>query len=261
MLLSNFPNYSYKINNQISVYFSHKELNGEVLPPNFLFEVSVVIDVLRATSTIVTALNNGAKEIIPFEEIKEALEFKNKINERNLLLCGERGGIKPEGFELGNSPLEFTSEIVKDKSLILTTTNGTRAFLKAFKISNKVYIASFLNVSSTVEILSKYNNIAIVCAGNNGSVSYEDTQLAGFIIEKLLSKKDYSLSDSAKIAYNLWKSLKKPDFTGEHAKKLIELGFQKDVDYCQNIDKISIVCEGIRQPQNLLKVKIIKTKI
>ncbi len=250
-----------KINNQINVYFSHKELDVEFLPPDFLFEASIVVDVLRATSTIVTALNNGAKEVIPVEEIQEAFKIKNEINDRNVLLCGERGGIRPEGFEFGNSPLEFTSEVVKDKSLILTTTNGTRALLKTFKISKKVFIASFLNVSSTVKILSKYNNIAIVCAGNDGSVSYEDTQLAGFITERLLFEKDYALSDSAKIAYNLWKLLKRPDFTGEHAKKLMELGFQKDVDYCQNIDKINIACEGIKQPQNLLKVKTIKVKM
>jgi len=201
------------------------------------FDACVVIDVLRATSTIVTALSNGASEVLPVLNLEDAIEF----GKMGYLIGGERGGIKPLGFALGNSPAEYCTDIVKDRKICLTTTNGTRALINARKYANDIYVASFLNLSSTVERLSVYDNIAIICAGNDGDVSYEDTQLAGFIIEKLCVIRSYALSDSALIALGLWQELGEPRFVGSHAKKLIELGFEKDVEYCSSIDVNSIV--------------------
>jgi len=201
------------------------------------FDACVVIDVLRATSTIVTALSNGASEVLPVLNLEDAIEF----DKNGYLIGGERGGIKPSGFALGNSPAEYRMDVVMNKRICLTTTNGTKALINARKLANDIYVASFLNLSATVEKLSKYENIAIICAGNDGDVSYEDTQLAGCIVEKLHAIRGYDLSDSALIAFNLWQKLGRPQFTGSHARKLIKLGFERDVEYCSRIDVNSIV--------------------
>lgn len=220
----------------IYTFFTHEEIEKT---RDIFFDATVVIDVLRATSTMVTALANGCLEVLPFFELNDAILFKKK--HQDFLLCGERGGVKPDGFELGNSPVEFSKDVVEGKRIIFTTTNGTKALLRAHTISKLVYICSFLNISATVDQLMNYDNIGIICAGNDGYPSYEDTQVAGKIIYELLKKREYELNDSSKIAYNLWNSIGKPDFSGEHAKKLIELGFDKDVEFCQNIDMFDTV--------------------
>ncbi|MGQ9856437.1 MAG: 2-phosphosulfolactate phosphatase [Fervidobacterium sp.] len=219
----------------LKTFLTHNELDSA----SSTFQASIVIDVLRATSTIVTALSNGARFVIPVEKVEEAVDIK--MVQPDLILSGERNGIKPQGFELGNSPLEYSKQVVNGKGIVLTTSNGTKAIQKAKKIAENVYIAAFLNISYVVEQLSAHENIAIICAGNESEVSYEDTQLAGFIISKLLERKSYSLSDSSLIALRTWEAIKKPDFSGTHSQKLIELGFGRDVEFCQNIDISPIV--------------------
>jgi len=136
--------------------------------------VSVVFDALRATSSIIVALNNGAKMVIPAESIEEALELKK--NYKNALLAGERNGLKiPPSmtggieFDLGNSPREFTREKVAEKIIITTTTNGTRAIKSAMQKSAKVLICSFLNISATAQYIKKLNPLKLVifCSGTS----------------------------------------------------------------------------------------------
>jgi len=208
------------------------------------FNVSVVIDVLRATSTVITALSNGARSVIPVSNIEEALELKHRHPE--YIIAGERGGQRIEGFQLGNSPTEYAEAVVRDKTIVLTTSNGTNAIIHASNLAERVLIASFLNLTTVVHELAGYDsstNIAIVCAGNNGEISYEDTQVAGAIISKLTKNRAHYLSDSSKIAMKLWHALKKPNFSGEHAKKLSQLGFDKDLEFCQKVDYIPILAE------------------
>jgi 2-phosphosulfolactate phosphatase len=208
------------------------------------FNVSVVIDVLRATSTVITALSNGAKSIIPVSTVEQALDLKHRHPE--YIIAGERGGEKIEGFQLGNSPTEYTEAVVRDKTIVLTTSNGTNAIIHASNLAERVLIASFLNLTTVVHELDGYDsstNIVIVCAGNNGEISYEDTQVAGAIISKLIKERVHYLSDSSKIAMKLWDALKKPDFSGEHAKKLSQLGFDKDLELCQKVDYMPILAE------------------
>ncbi|HQI10251.1 MAG TPA: 2-phosphosulfolactate phosphatase [Fervidobacterium sp.] len=225
----------------LNVLFSPDSLLSSKEDEESHFDACVVIDVLRATSTIVTALSNGASEVLPVLNLEDAIEF----DKNGYLIGGERGGIKPSGFALGNSPAEYRMDVVMNKRICLTTTNGTKALINARKLANDIYVASFLNLSATVEKLSKYENIAIICAGNDGDVSYEDTQLAGCIVEKLHAIRGYDLSDSALIAFNLWQNLwqrlGRPQFTGSHARKLIKLGFERDVEYCSSIGVNSIV--------------------
>jgi len=197
--------------------------------------VCLVIDVLRATSTIVTALSNGALFVRPVEKVKEA----ENMREKDALLCGERGGLKIKGFDLGNSPLEYKKEIVKGKKIILTTTNGTRV-VKLLRCS-KIIAVSFLNVSSVVNFVKDSEEISIVCSGTEGNFSLEDFLLAGMIV-KLLGRED--LDDASKVAMRYYESVENIEAEirrSSHAQKLIRLGFEKDVIFCSRIDLFNVV--------------------
>jgi 2-phosphosulfolactate phosphatase len=159
----------------------------------------VVFDVLRATSTFVTALRNGAKAIIPVSEISEALAFKKaesgKWKAETILLGGERDGVRISAngidFDLGNSPREYTAEKVRGKTIVSTTTNGTRA-LRACARARTVLAASFLNLTATAEFLQQENfeNFLLVCAGTGENPAGEDIIAAGALVDALLPGKD-----------------------------------------------------------------------
>ena len=207
-----------------------------ILPENIETDgVCLVIDVLRATSTIVTALSNGALLVKPVEKIEEAINMK----EKDFLLCGERNGLKIEGFDLGNSPLEYKKEIVKGKKIVLTTTNGTKA-IKLLKAS-KIIAVSFLNVSFAVNAVKNFEEINIVCSGTNGKFSLEDFLLSGLIV-KLLNRKD--IDDASKVAMHYYESVENVESEirkSSHAQRLINLGFEKDIIFCSQIDLFNTV--------------------
>lgn len=201
----------------------------------------VIIDVLRASSTIVTAFMNGAKAIIPVGDMGEASKIAQNVDSDNYLLCGEKDGEKIEGYDLGNSPLEYKKEIVEGKNLIFNTTNGTKAIKKSLG-SSKTYIASFLNVSAIVDELKKQENeIVLVCAGWKGRLAFEDMLLAGNIIH-LLS--DGSLPngsrDGAKVAFGLYDKFGDDISTvihqSNHATRLKDIIGTSDIDYCCQVD-------------------------
>jgi 2-phosphosulfolactate phosphatase len=159
--------------------------------------VCVVFDVLRATSTIVTALHNGAKAVIPVSEISEALVFKKaesgKRKAETILLGGERDGVRIRAaqtggtdFDLGNSPREYTPEMVRDKTIVSTTTNGTRA-LRACAGAKTVLAGSFLNLGATAEFIKKLKpaEVLLVCAGTREEKADEDVLAAGALCEML----------------------------------------------------------------------------
>ncbi|GAB4307171.1 2-phosphosulfolactate phosphatase family protein [Pseudothermotoga elfii] len=196
--------------------------------------VCVVVDVLRATSTIVTALANGARCVVPVRTIAEAKKRKAE----NILICGERKGIKPKGFDLGNSPIEYFT--VKDKEVILTTTNGTRAI--SMINSQKLYAACFLNLHAVIEQLRNHDHVTIVCSGQKGKIAYEDVLCAGAIVYELNDK----LTDGARISRELWKQSRRKDlskllFESQHAQELAEYGFSSDITFCSQTDLYSIV--------------------
>ncbi len=153
----------------------------------------VVFDVLRATSTFVTALHHGAKAIIPVSEISEALEIQRSEvrgqRSEAILLGGERNGIRISAdgidFELGNSPRDYTPERVRGKTIVSTTTNGTRA-LRACARAKTVLAASFLNLTATAEFLRGENEILLVCAGTGDGIADEDVLAAGALAELLV---------------------------------------------------------------------------
>ena len=154
----------------------------------------VVFDVLRATSTFVTALHHGAEKIIPVGEISEAVALRKK--RPAVLLAGERNGVRITAaqsggtdFDFGNSPREFTPERVRGKTIVSTTTNGTRA-LRACAGAKIVLAASFLNLAATAEFLNGEREILLVCAGTGEAVADEDVLAAGALVELFAARGD-----------------------------------------------------------------------
>ncbi len=212
----------------------------------FKDKTTIVIDVLRASSTIITALSNGAKEIVPVSGIESAIKLSGGIFGGHTLLCGERNTKKIDGFALGNSPLEFTKELVAGKSIVLYTTNGSKAIVKA-KFSENLFIGAFLNLNFLINhIINLNNDIEIVCSGRNNFFSLEDALCAGFICDKIFQKeKECMLSDSAKASIALKKKfgndLLQTLKESEHGKILIENGFENDIEYCSQNSILDVI--------------------
>ena len=210
----------------------------------------IVVDVLRATTTITTALENGAREVIPAESVTTAARISKGLG--NSLLCGERGGKVVEGFNLGNSPFEYKSEIIKGKPLVFSSTNGTLSITKA-RLSKSCALASFINLSKAVEYIRNINNdIVFVCSGKLNEYCIEDSVCTGLIIYYLMKSdiNKYELDDSSLASLHLAKHLiikfGKPVEekiltmlkNSEHGKYLISLGFAEDLNYSSKIDSV-----------------------
>jgi 2-phosphosulfolactate phosphatase len=213
---------------------------------SFSGKTTVVIDVLRATTTIINALNNGAKEIIPVASVEFAVKVSGGMFGGLTLLGGERNTKKIEGFAMGNSPQEYTPENVNGKSIILYTTNGTKALVKA-KFSKNLFAASFSNLSAIAQHLSSLNqDIEILCAGRNHSFSLEDSICAGKLIAEIIKfKEGLELTDTAKACVILNKSfgrnILKILMETEHGKLLIENGFEEDIKFCSKVNNINSI--------------------
>jgi 2-phosphosulfolactate phosphatase len=210
----------------------------------------VVIDVLRASSTITVALNNGAREIIPVASIESAVKISGSLFGEVTLRGGERNGQMIDGFNLGNSPLEYNESAVKGKSIIYCTTNGSVAMAKS-RYARALIVGSFLNLSAVVDFLSGENkDFLIICAGRLstvGNFSLEDAVCAGMMIQKLMKNEsiELNLSDSAKAAYALYKSFGRSILkmlkTSEHGKFLTEIGFSEDLKICAAVDSVPVI--------------------
>jgi 2-phosphosulfolactate phosphatase len=227
---------------RIDVYFTPNSLTQKKIEDCQV----VIIDALRASTTIVTALANGARAIIPVAETASAVEVRAKLGAEHVLLGGEHEGTKIENFDLGNSPLEYTKEIVKDKVIAMRTTNGTRPYTM-FRYNRAVRVGSFLNLGSTVKyVCANGADLALICAGNNGDFSLEDTLAAGAIIDGLADSLvcEIELNDSAKLAalhFNasrerLLASIKE----SEHGKHLSALGFADDIAFAAQVNTFDI---------------------
>jgi 2-phosphosulfolactate phosphatase len=174
--------------------------------------VAVVIDVLRATSVMVRALAAGCEAVIPCGEVDEAMSAAVELPPGTALLGGERGGLAIEGFDLGNSPSSYAPEVCRGKTVVMTTTNGTRAILASLE-AERVLVAAFLNLGSTVDELAveclkaQCRPIHLVCAGTEGHVSLEDTLLAGALTARLRARVDFvrRANDEARIAEAFWR--------------------------------------------------------
>jgi 2-phosphosulfolactate phosphatase len=223
---------------KISLFFSHQDVDSELVLKD---KNVVVIDVLRTSTTMTEGLANGAKEIIPTEDVATAGRI-GRNSEGQSLLCGERNGKIIEGFNLGNSVKEYTAEKVAGKNLIFSSTNGTPALLKS-KFARNCILLGFTNLTRVVDFLSGLKeDFIILCAGRNGEFSLEDTVCAGMLISKLIKKnhEEYSLNDSSRGALKLYDSYKKDLINmmheSEHGKFLAGLGFEDDLAACAKVD-------------------------
>lgn len=206
----------------------------------------VVIDVLRATSVMTTALENGANEIIPCLTAEEAFIRSKEYKKGSFLLCGERDAKKIEGFDLGNSPLEFTREVVKDKTIFLTTTNGTRA-LRSCSGAKDILIGSFLNLYALSLNLLESESLVLVCSGTNGRFSMDDGMCAAAIIDSLSKHTAIVTDDLGEVLLKNWQiengNLNRLLINCFHLNYLKENGYGDDVVYCQQLNKHPVVPE------------------
>ncbi len=222
---------------RINVLFS--PLNADEL--YFTDKTTVVIDVLRASSTIVNALTNGAKEIIPVATVEFAVKVSGGMFGGQTLLGGERNTKMIEGFSLGNSPLEYTRENVERKSIIFFSTNGSKAIVKA-KFSRNLFVCSFNNLIATAKHLLGLNeDVEILCAGNNNLFSLEDSVCAGMLINEIRkADSNVQFSDSAIAAVVLYErfgsDINRLLKNTEHGKLLINNGFAGDIEFCSRLN-------------------------
>lgn len=208
-------------------------------------KVVVVIDVLRATSVMVTALNNGCTEVIPVSHVEEAREIV-KDNREKYILGGERNALKIEGFDYSNSPLDYTRENIQGKTLVMTTTNGTKA-IKNVKGADRIFIASMINGKAVADKLIELNkDVVFINAGTYGQFSMDDFITSGYIIDLIKRGAETELTDIA-VTSNYVYSSNKDIFSfvknASHYKRILELGLKEDLDYCLSKDLIHIVPE------------------
>lgn len=205
--------------------------------------VVVIIDVFRATSTIAAALDNGAESIIPVATVEECIELGKTIE--NSITAGERNGQIAEGLEHGNSPSEYPKDFVSGKTLVLTTTNGTR-LLHMVEDASVIVTGSFLNLSAIANYLSGCNkNVLLACASWKDRFNLEDTMFAGAVVERVADKFDINC-DSAIAAMQLYQSIDKANpisflKNGSHYKRLSVYGLESDMEYCTMIDKHNVL--------------------
>ena len=227
----------------ISLYFSHNYVESalELKDKNI-----VVIDVLRTSTTMVTGLANGAKEIIPTEDAGTA-GMMGRNSEGHSLLCGEKNGKIIVGFNLGNSVKEYSKETVNGKTLIFSSTNGTPTMMKS-KFARNCVILGFVNMSRVVKYLANLNeDFIILCAGKSGELSLEDTVCAGMLIKELTKNapQKYILTDSALGSSKIYEAYKKSLLTmlheAEHGKYLVSIGFEDDLLECSKVDVHNIL--------------------
>lgn len=217
----------------IDVCFTPRDYQErEALP-----HIAVVIDVLRATTSIATALYNGCRQFIPVATVEEAKALQ-AMQFPDALLAGEREALLIPGFQFGNSPYDYAKSAVEGRSIIMTTTNGTVA-LKAVAAASQVYTAAFVNAGAVcLRLADQKADIMVVCAGTQGRFSVEDTLCAGFIADRLLH--DASLSDTAIAARAMYRdfsrNLVRRVKVTTHASRLIRLGFEQDIDFCLQQD-------------------------
>ena len=231
---------------KLSVYHTPERTPSDALP-----DCAVVIDVLRATTTIATALDAGAEAVRAFSDLDVLMAKSENWDASKRLRAGERGGKKVEGFDLGNSPLECIPKVVTDKCLFLTTTNGTRA-LQRVENAPIVITAAQINRHAAVNYLLKKQpeTVWLVGSGWQGTYSIEDTACAGAIIDSILQQTDISLSEIAHNdevvgAFSLYKqwenNLLEMFYNSSHGKRLLGLNCQDDLQYCAKTDILDVL--------------------
>lgn len=203
----------------------------------------VVIDIFRASTSITAALAAGAEKILFASSTEEASSLKSGYD-GEVLLAGEREGVRITGYDLGNSPQEMLPDVVTGKTIIFNSTNGTR-LLRRFDRFEKVALGSIVSLSATVEFLNRFDvDPVICCAGTNGKLTSEDVIAAGLIISRL-NADPKNCDDAAKLAVELVRDgedhWKKTAAGSYHGRYLASIGFGSDLDYCLTVDRFDFL--------------------
>ncbi|MCQ2203431.1 MAG: 2-phosphosulfolactate phosphatase [Bacteroidales bacterium] len=234
---------------------------NEATSYDFNNHTAVVIDVLRATTTMSVALHNKASQIIAVRTPEEALDIRTRLG-NDILLGGERNADKIDGFDLDNSPRSYTSDVVANKTIVMTTTNGTQA-INSCQSAKHILIASFPNVVNTLSVLGEIlcnepsSDVYLICSGTEGRFTIEDGLCAGLIIHHLEGEKsDFAIAleqlylssfnntkvpsilssdTTAETFCQINSLLKNVTSRGEHFKRLRRKGYEADIDICFNI--------------------------
>jgi 2-phosphosulfolactate phosphatase len=220
----------------------------------------VVIDLLRASTTICQAIASGATEVVPFLEVDDAMAAAAEAADRDMIvLGGERGGRRIEGFDLGNSPAEYTAKAVGGRRVFLTTTNGTRALNHA-RLARRVLVGSFVNLSAVADSIRSESRIDILCAGTDGEVTREDVLAAGAMIDAIcFSDVDArQMNESAVAARSDWRQMcEAARASGQTVSKrlaiefrdtlggrnVLSIGMDRDLVDCAQVDALDVVPE------------------
>jgi 2-phosphosulfolactate phosphatase len=219
--------------------------------------VAVVIDVLRATTSMIHALAAGCVSVRPCATIEEARRLADDLPAGKVLLAGERDGRPIPGFDLGNSPRQFNPCRCAHTTVVMTTSNGTRALLHA-ATAERVLVAAFVNYSAVCEQLRvERRPVHVLCAGEGGGVSLEDTLLAGALVEFFTAREEVYLDDGARLAWDCFehhgRHLDEALRLGSGGARLLSLGYDEDIRAAARVDGVHLVPELRREP---LRVEI-----
>jgi 2-phosphosulfolactate phosphatase len=235
-----------------------------LIPPGALAGgVAVVIDVLRATSAMLHALAAGCEAAIPCLEVDDARKVAASLPPGTAILGGERGGLRIEGFDLGNSPASYTPEVCRGKTLVITTTNGTRAILASLE-AERVHIAAFVNARATLDLLASESDrpLHVVCSGTEGFVSLEDSLMAGLLVSGLRERGVEPANDPALIAAAAWQGtarrmerepLAKVLAEGRGGHNVLRIGLDPDIGDAAAIDRLNLTAVLRRDPLRIVK--------
>jgi 2-phosphosulfolactate phosphatase len=233
----------------INAYFLPELAPLDALPSGHV----VVIDVLRATTVIVQALASGARDVRPCLEVDEARSLAATLNAGEFVLGGEREGLPITGFDLGNSPCDYTAKAVGGKTVVFTTTNGTKAMNRCqAAVAKPVLIAGFVNRAAVAGRLRSASRVHLVCSGTGGEITREDVLLAGALVNRISTDQDLpALNDQARLARDAWRHIG-GESTGANVlstelretqggMNLTELGLAADIDGAAQIDRFDLV--------------------
>lgn len=230
---------------KIDLFLSRSEIQQDKIAGRLV----VIIDVWRASTSIITALANGCIGIIPVAEVEQARELAKKFPPNSILLGGERNELPIPGFDLSNSPLDYVADRVRDKRIIFTSSNGAKLFRDA-RFAKKTVVGGFLNVTMLSDLILKNDlDVSILCAGKNDQFGLEDAVCGGMIIDKIIKKApdrwEVKANDgalAARILYDFYAiDISKMIYQSTHGRRLIEIGQEPDLLISVSIDSQEII--------------------
>jgi 2-phosphosulfolactate phosphatase len=222
---------------------------NQVKPSDTAGRLVVIVDVLRASTTVATALGNGAKTVIPLEGADEVITRSKEFARTGVLLAGEQKMLPIAGFDLGNSPQDFTPEVVEGKTILITTTNGTRTLL-GVQGARDIVIASYVNFTAVLAMMKlaarSNTDIAIICAGEEGSFTLEDAACAGRYVRAIPKRADTvvwndAASASVLIERKYGDNIEKVFKESSHGQALESAGFGDDLTAAAEVDSYPVV--------------------